>query len=78
MRKVKTFQGKRHTYDTATSTEVASRSFGEFGDPAGYEETLYKTKQGLYFVVGAGGADSPYPTEDVKPLVKKEAEAFEA
>ena len=78
MRKVKTFQGKRHTYDTATSTEVANRSFGEFGDPAGYEETLYKTKQGLYFVVGVGGADSPYPAEDVKPLTKEEAKAFEA
>jgi len=78
MRKVKTFQGKRRTYDTEKATEVAKRTFGEFGDPAGYEETLYQTKQGLYFVVGLGGADSPYPEQDVKPLTKAEAADFEA
>ncbi|MBS5865368.1 hypothetical protein [Olegusella massiliensis] len=78
MRKTKMFQGKRHVYDTAKATEVAHRSSGGFGDPAGYEETLYQTKQGLYFVVGVGGADSPYPTEDLKPISKKDAEAFEA
>ena len=47
MRKVKTFEGKRRTYDTEKSTEVAKRTIGEFGDSAGYEEILYQTKQGL-------------------------------
>lgn len=78
MRKVKTFEGKRRTYDTEKSTEVAKRAIGEFGDSAGYEEILYQTKQGLYFVVGLGGADSPYPSEDIKPLTKSEAADFEA
>lgn len=78
MRKVKTFEGKRRTFDTDKSTELARRSFGQFGDPAGYEETLYQTKQGLYFVVGVGGPDSPYPAQDLKPVAKGEADAFEA
>lgn len=30
MRKVKTFEGKRRTYDTEKSTEVAKRTIGEF------------------------------------------------
>ena len=68
MRKVKTFEGKRRTYDTEKSTEVAKRTIGEFGDSAGYEEILYQTKQGLYFVVGLGGADSPIPARTSSPL----------
>lgn len=76
MRKTKTFEGKRHVYDTAKSEQLGNRTFGIFGDPAGYEETLYKTKAGLYFVVGNGGPDSPYPTEDIKPIAPAEAEEF--
>ncbi len=77
MRKVKTFGGKRHTYDTEKAEKLGTRSFGEFGDPAGYEETLYKTKQGLYFVVGKGGDESPYAKgEDIKPVTADEAKAW--
>lgn len=78
MRKSKVVAGKRRVFDTEKATVVAHRTFGGFGDPAGYEETLYQTKQGLYFVVGLGGADSPYPEEDLKPVSKKDAEAFQA
>ncbi len=76
MRKTKTFEGKRHVYDTAKAEVVGNRCFGEFGDPAGYEETLYKTKGGLYFIDGVGGPDSPYPQEDIRPLTKAEGESF--
>lgn len=76
MRKTKTFEGKRHVYDTEKAEQVGNRSFGEFGDPAGYEETLYKTKAGLYFIAGVGGADSPYPEEDIKPVSAKDAKNF--
>lgn len=66
--------GKRNnTYDTETSTLIGNRTFGEFGDPTGYEINIYKTKNNLYFLVGIGGAESPYPTETLEPLKKDEA-----
>ena len=34
MRKIKQFEGKRHTYDTEKSTELGTRAFGVYGDPA--------------------------------------------
>ena len=76
MRKTKTFQSKRHVYDTDKAEKISDRYFGEYGDPAGYEESLYKTKAGLYFIAGVGGADSPYPEADIKPVSAKEAKAF--
>jgi hypothetical protein len=40
------------------------------GDPAGYEETLYQTPAGLYFLYVCGGENSPYPTEDIVRVAK--------
>lgn len=79
MRKVKKFDGKRHVYDTTTSTELGTRSFGAYGDPAGYEETLYRTRPGFYFLAGRGGEQSPYAKgEDIRPISEEEAEAWQA
>ena len=36
-------------YDTEAMTVVKKVSHGEFGDPAGYEETLYVAENGNYF-----------------------------
>lgn len=78
MRKIKQFEGKRHTYDTEKSTELGTRAFGVYGDPAGYEETLYKNRQGFFFVLGRGGDASPYADgEDIRPLSADEAEAWQ-
>ena len=33
-------------YDTETMTAVKKVTHGEFGDPAGYEETLYVAENG--------------------------------
>ena len=77
MRKTKMFEGKKHIYDTAKAEVMGHRAFGYYGDPAGYEETLYQTKGGLYFLWGLGGADSPYNSgEDIRPLSEKEAKAW--
>jgi hypothetical protein len=57
-------------YDTETATLIHKYTFGTFGDPAGYEELLYQTPAGLYFVYVDGGADSPYPQEDIQRLAK--------
>lgn len=77
MRKTKTFEGKRHVYDTEKATRLGTRTFGTYGDPAGYEETLYQTKGGLYFVVGVGGADSAYDAEgEIVPVSAADAKDF--
>ena len=68
----------RKVYNTETADKVGTAVSGMFGDPAGYEESLYKTKKGLYFLHGIGGAESPYPEEDIKALTEKEATAWMA
>ena len=42
----------------------------KLGDPAGYEEDLYQTPEGLYFLHVGGGEASQYPTEDILRLAK--------
>ena len=63
-------------YDTEASTFIAKRTVGAYGDPAGYEETLYKTANGKYFIYVNGGAESKYPTEDIKRLSAAKAEEW--
>ena len=57
-------------YDTETATLIQAYSFGQLGDAAGYEEDLYQTPEGLYFLHVGGGEASPYPTEDILRLAK--------
>ena len=57
-------------YDTETATLVKKHTVSYFGDPAGYEESLYQTPDGLYFVYVCGGEASPYPTQDISRLAK--------
>ena len=77
MRKTKMFEGKKHVYDTEKAEALGSCAFSYFGDPAGYEETLFKTKGGLYFLCGVGGEESPYAGgEEIRPISEAEAEAW--
>ena len=57
-------------YNTESATLVKKHTCSYFGDPAGYEETLYQTPGGLYFLYVRGGETSPYPTEDILRLAK--------
>ena len=57
-------------YDTETATLIQKCTVGSFGDPAGYEESLFQTPEGLYFIYGVGGEASIYPTEDIQRLAK--------
>lgn len=63
-------------YDTDVSEVVRKTSVGTYGDPAGYEETLYRTAEGNYFVYTNGGEASPYKKEDIKRLSKAAAETW--
>lgn len=55
-------------YDTATSTVDKKFTYGVPGDSCGYEETLYITNDGRYFVYTYGGISSKYPKEDIVPI----------
>ena len=63
-------------YDTETATIVKKNVFGVFGDPTGYEETLYKTPDGFYFVYTNGGSESKYTTEAIKRVSAAVAKSF--
>lgn len=65
-------------YDTETSTIVEKRTFGNFGDADGYEETLYVTDGGKYFLYVNGGAESVYPEENIKRMSAAKAEEWKA
>lgn len=57
-------------YDTESATLVKKYTYSYFGDPAGFEENLYQTPGGLYFLHVLGGETSPYPQEDIVRLAK--------
>lgn len=61
---------RKKEYNTETATVVHKYISGFFGDPAGYEEILYQTPEGTYFVYGHGGNNSPYPEEDIQSIAK--------
>ena len=63
-------------YDTETAELIKKRAHGAFGDPAGYEETLYQTPEGLYFLYVCGGPASPYVEEDIQRLAKTKVDAW--
>ena len=63
-------------YDTAASTVVKKVVNGLYGDPAGYEETLYVTAEGKYFLYTNGGEESKYTSEGIKRMSKKAADAW--
>ena len=55
-------------YDTEAATIVAKFTEGQFGDPAGYEETLYVN----------GGEESVHAKEDIKRMSAAKAEEWKA
>ena len=63
-------------YDTEASAFIDKHVFGAFGDPAGYEECLFKTEGGKFFLYTHGGAESKYPEEGIKRMSAQNAEAW--
>ncbi len=58
----------KKVYDTESSTIVKKVTFGYYGCEDGYEETLYQTESGSYFLYTNGGAQSKYTKEDIKRM----------
>lgn len=63
-------------YDTETSTLVKKVTFGYFGASDGYEERLYETQNGLFFLYVNGGANSKHPKENITRISAEKKEAW--
>ncbi len=63
-------------YDTEASELILKKTYGAFGDTAGYEESLYKTSDGKFFLYTNGGEESPYKKEDIKRMAKAKADEW--
>lgn len=66
----------KREYNTETATLIKAHIEGNFGDPTGFEESLYQTPNGLYFLYVNGGNASHYPTENIKSISKAKAELW--
>ena len=63
-------------YDTDASELIHKYTVGSVGDSEGYEESLYKTDKGKYFLYVNGGKDSPYPEENIKRMSPTKADEW--
>ena len=63
-------------YDTETAQLIKKNTYGNFGDADGYEESLYVTEDGKYFLYVNGGEASPYAKEDIKRMAAAKAEEW--
>lgn len=64
----------KKVYDTETSTLIKKITYGTYGASDGWEESLYQTGEGNFFLYTNGGADSKYKTENITRMsaAKKE------
>ena len=63
-------------YDTESAQLLGKVTSGSIGDPAGYEECLFKTEGGKFFLYTNGGEQSPYTKEDIKRMSEAKAEEW--
>ena len=67
---------KTKIFDTATATVVKKVTYGSYGDPAGYEKTMFITPEGNYFLFTNGGSASEFKAEKIRSFTKKKAEQW--
>lgn len=63
-------------YDTLNSTVDKKFTYGVPGDPCGFEETLYITSDGKYFVYTYGGQSSKYTCENIIPIKREDVKGW--
>lgn len=66
----------KREYDTDTAALIKKYSVGKFGDPQGFEESLYQMPDGKFFLYMNGGEESAYPKENIKSISKEKADAW--
>ena len=64
-------------YDTEASELIQKKTSGVPGDPAGYEESLYKTADGKLFLYVNGGPESPYTEETITRIAANKVKAWQ-
>jgi len=64
---------KTKVFDTETATVVKKVTSGAYGDPAGYEKTMYQTPEGDFFLYTNGGEASPCKEEKITSMCKAKA-----
>lgn len=63
-------------YDTEVAELVHKYTQGNFGEPEGYEEILFRMPEGACFIYGRGGEASPYPEEKITRIAKNKVQAW--
>jgi len=63
-------------YDTEKAALIAQNAVGAFGDKDGYEESLYQTEDGKFFLYTFGGTESKYPEEKITRMSAAKAEEW--
>lgn len=63
-------------YDTESSTFIKKVTFGEYGTPEGWEECLFRTESGHFFLYVNGGTKSKYPKEDITRMSVEKKNAW--
>jgi hypothetical protein len=66
----------KKVYDTSESIIVKKVTYGNWGDADGYEETLYQTLDGAFFLYVNGGEESKHPEEKITRMSKSKAEEW--
>ena len=66
----------KKVYDTETSTLLKKVTFGFYGESNGWEESLYQTESGHFFLYTNGGAESKYVKEDITRMGADKKDAW--
>lgn len=66
----------KKVYDTETATLIKKVTYGVFGCADGYEESLYQTESGHFFLYTNGGADSKYTQENITRMSAEKKDAW--
>ena len=64
------------TYDTDKATLLQKVTYGAYGSPDGWEESLYQTDSGHFFLYTNGGSESKYPKENITRLSAEKKKAW--
>lgn len=66
----------KKVYDTENSTFIKKVTFGDFGRLDGWEECLFQTESGHFFLYVNGGKKSKHPKEDITRLSVEKKNAW--
>ena len=66
----------KKVYDTETATLIKKVTYGYFGSPDGFEESLYVTESGNFFLYTNGGAESKYTKENITRMSAEKKNAW--